>query len=665
MQAHSCRTQACASGTACSRACTGQAAVTHARTAQPWAREFVSEGPVSKLHGQVKSRYHVCSMPSETAAALMSVDRAVYAAVASSLLTFVMSHMAWKINSGNESQETPDSPMPSMTSMTSSSTTARPGSQRGQIRSSQLSRVDGNSIQEEDIWEVARSGLIDGGTKPASTSKGDESIGQQASWLPQWHLQGLHKQGRAAIITASMQSVHKLLCSAPASIAAAPASVLEVAAVAAVAVAACDAFAATMGYVPSELLNATLAPLQQLRSELDAYGDEHAKDDSTGATGGAAFDSDDVDQPQNELRLSQSSVALDTTGPARDTVAWLQESLQASGPACAAAGASVLQPQAYDSKRSPSGRTAERRESWKAGRGATTLPGINSGKATAHAMLIRCLLQCRLDAASARDGGAAAVPPPPPSKVIRNLPALLQDMALCTAEAAAAVYMSDVRNGSLGTGAVWGWESQPEAGRAPQARRGRGSRRGVGDGGHRVVREENRSYEEVSVPALLHPRLATTRELERFRNHVAIAAMLRRSYGRVRDVYEDRYTLQGVQDGHRLIARQLYVRRARELNSLAGWQVRLSTAMEIGDVVAPLVSRLLARLSRFVSWLLVSLVGGGLGLIYKGIRQSLRGGGAAGGGRTADGAGQRRRSSVGEDRGHGDADEDAFFHGFA
>lgn len=91
------------------------------------------------------------------------------------------------------------------------------------------------------------------------------------SWLPQWHLQGLHKQGRAAIITASMHSLQQLLCQAPASLAAAPASVLEATAVAAVAAAACNACASSLGYVPSELLQATAAALEALREELDSF----------------------------------------------------------------------------------------------------------------------------------------------------------------------------------------------------------------------------------------------------------------------------------------------------------------------------------------------------------------------------------------------------------
>jgi len=107
-----------------------------------------------------------------------------------------------------------------------------------------------------------------------------------------------------------------------------------------------------------------------------------------------------------------------------------------------------------------------------------------------------------------------------------------------------------------------------------------------------------------------------------------------------------RYTLQGVRDGHRLITRRLFVRRARELNSLSGWQTWMSTA----------------RVSRFVSWLLVSLVGRGLGLIYKGVRESLRGGGSGAGRDGGDGGGGRRAGRRGGEE--GDV-PDGFFYGFA
>jgi hypothetical protein len=42
-------------------------------------------------------------------------------------------------------------------------------------------------------------------------------------------------------------------------------------------------------------------------------------------------------------------------------------------------------------------------------------------------------------------------------------------------------------------------------------------------------------------PAFLDARLGSTRALERFRNHVGLAAMFRRGYGDVIDIYEDRH----------------------------------------------------------------------------------------------------------------------------
>jgi hypothetical protein len=69
----------------------------------------------------------------------------------------------------------------------------------------------------------------------------------------------------------------------------------------------------------------------------------------------------------------------------------------------------------------------------------------------------------------------------------------------------------------------------------------------------------------------------------------------------------------------------MYVRRAAELNALSGWRATLSTCMELGDVLGPLFAGLADRVSAFLSWLLVSLIGRGLGLIYRGVKQSMSG----------------------------------------
>ena len=62
---------------------------------------------------------------------------------------------------------------------------------------------------------------------------------------------------------------------------------------------------------------------------------------------------------------------------------------------------------------------------------------------------------------------------------------------------------------------------------------------------------------------------------------------------------------------------------AQELAALRGWRYAASLALEAGDVAGPLLSGLLARASAFASWLLVRLIGRSLGLVYRGVRQSL------------------------------------------
>jgi hypothetical protein len=108
------------------------------------------------------------------------------------------------------------------------------------------------------------------------------------------------------------------------------------------------------------------------------------------------------------------------------------------------------------------------------------------------------------------------------------------------------------------------------------------------------------------------------------------------------------------------VSRRMHVRRTMELNALTGWKANLSTAMELGDVIAPLLMKVIDRVSRFVSWLLVTLVGGGLGLIYRGVRQSMRG---ASGMNIEDVGRSKRYKKENERR---DSSEDSgFFYGFA
>lgn len=63
----------------------------------------------------------------------------------------------------------------------------------------------------------------------------------------------------------------------------------------------------------------------------------------------------------------------------------------------------------------------------------------------------------------------------------------------------------------------------------------------------------------------------------------------------------------------------------QELDDLRGWRSAVSFMLEFGDVATPLLRSLFSRLSAAVSWLLVTLIGRSLGLVFRGVRESFGG----------------------------------------
>ena len=61
----------------------------------------------------------------------------------------------------------------------------------------------------------------------------------------------------------------------------------------------------------------------------------------------------------------------------------------------------------------------------------------------------------------------------------------------------------------------------------------------------------------------------------------------------------------------------------QELEALKGWQQLLSLGMEAVDFAVPLLRRAGQQMGEAVSWLLVRFLGRALGLLFRGIRQSL------------------------------------------
>ena len=100
----------------------------------------------------------------------------------------------------------------------------------------------------------------------------------------------------------------------------------------------------------------------------------------------------------------------------------------------------------------------------------------------------------------------------------------------------------------------------------------------------------------------LQPRLKSTRALEKFRNEVKLAAWMNANYGDVVAMYEDWHSLMGVDAAGNVVTRKISVCRHSELARAA-----------------------LNNVKNFTSWLLVTLIGRSLGLVYRGIKESMNG----------------------------------------
>ncbi|KAG0598296.1 hypothetical protein M758_12G062200 [Ceratodon purpureus] len=148
-------------------------------------------------------------------------------------------------------------------------------------------------------------------------------------------------------------------------------------------------------------------------------------------------------------------------------------------------------------------------------------------------------------------------------------------------------------------------------------------------------------------PILVRPSIKSTRSLERFRNEIALQSWFQRNYMSVVAMFEDRFELWTIErlpnsegatqmgsqqltkdddliDELKLKRIELPARRGKELRALTGWRYFYSLYLEFSDIVGPLLRVLVKKLGEAVSFLLVRLIGRSLGLIFEGIRQSVR-----------------------------------------
>ncbi|KAH9621068.1 hypothetical protein KSS87_001489 [Heliosperma pusillum] len=149
----------------------------------------------------------------------------------------------------------------------------------------------------------------------------------------------------------------------------------------------------------------------------------------------------------------------------------------------------------------------------------------------------------------------------------------------------------------------------------------------------------------------------STRALQKLRNEVAMCEWMHRNFGEIVLMYEDRFDMRVLKpepyhessDKNKESLRwwstlflrnsaktessmryavispfSLSLKRTRELRALKGWRYYFSLVLELTDIALPVAKAIVAQARNAVSFFLVSLLGRSVGLVYTGIRQSLK-----------------------------------------
>ena len=126
------------------------------------------------------------------------------------------------------------------------------------------------------------------------------------------------------------------------------------------------------------------------------------------------------------------------------------------------------------------------------------------------------------------------------------------------------------------------------------------------------------------------PACVSTRGAERFRNEAALRRWLRRTFVTVQEIYEDRFGLWALLPGGVTATTgalgRAEVRRNRraQLDELKGARLFSSLLVEFSDVAYPLLRAFSQRAGRVLSFVLVTVIGQGIGLVARGVRLALR-----------------------------------------
>jgi hypothetical protein len=200
------------------------------------------------------------------------------------------------------------------------------------------------------------------------------------------------------------------------------------------------------------------------------------------------------------------------------------------------------------------------------------------------------------------------------SSLLRFAPHVLHDMTIRTADLVASAYLQEATN------ATWGVDPSPTK---------QFSKTSPNDTKNKAlaIPEAFFSLEPSWWASFAHPRLLSTRQLQRFLNRISLFRWLYSNVTSVSAVLEDRLPLlilSRAKTGPALLrVFNLPMRRSKELSNLNGLRYAVSLAMEAMDILAPLTVMLWTKARQVVVWVLVQGLGKGVGLFWRGIREGL------------------------------------------
>lgn len=196
------------------------------------------------------------------------------------------------------------------------------------------------------------------------------------------------------------------------------------------------------------------------------------------------------------------------------------------------------------------------------------------------------------------------------SQLVRFAPDVLHDMTVRIADLVASAYLQEAANGK------WSMLGSSNATSDVSSSNDK-----------QLANPRLFSLEPSWWASYAHPRLSSTRQLQRFLNRISLFRWLYNNVTGVAAMMEDRlplFILSRVKTGPALRVFDLPIRRSQELSTLAGLRYAVSLMMEAMDIIAPLTVILWTKASQVVTWVLVHWLGKGIGLLWQGIRAGVR-----------------------------------------